>query len=176
MANYHHLYARFLSVHGFDFITHGGAWFDAVIAADTKPPLSRVTGGKEWFMIGYTMVGTRDLKRAIGFYDPIFEEMGVAKAWRDDQVASWGDEDNKANPKFFIGYPFDGEKASVGNGTMTAFLINSTSKIDRLYEIAIDQGGSDEGKPGFRPQYGESFYAAYIRDPDGNKLAFVCYD
>ncbi len=37
-------------------------------------------------------------------------------------------------------------------------------------------GGSDEGGPGFRPQYGEGFYGAYVRDPDGNKLAFVCYD
>lgn len=127
-------------------------------------------------MIGYTMVGTHDLKRSIEFYDRLFDEMEVKKAWRDDQVASWGDEDDEAAPKFFVGYPFDGEEASVGNGVMTAFLVNSTSKIDRLYDIAIDRGGSDEGKPGFRPQYDETFYAAYVRDPDGNKLAFVCYD
>jgi len=37
-------------------------------------------------------------------------------------------------------------------------------------------GGSDEGKPAFRPQYSDTFYAAYVRDPDGNKLAFVCYE
>jgi len=127
-------------------------------------------------MIGYTMVGTHDLKRSIEFYDRLFDEMEVKKAWRDDQVASWGDEDDETAPKFFVGYPFDGEEASVGNGVMTAFLVNSTSKIDRLYDIAIDRGGSDEGKPGFRPQYDEAFYAAYVRDPDGNKLAFVCYD
>jgi len=127
-------------------------------------------------MIGYTMVGTHDLKRSIEFYDRLFDEMEVKKAWRDDQVASWGDEDDQTAPKCFVGYPFDGEEASVGNGVMTAFLVNSTSKIDRLYDIAIDRGGSDEGKPGFRPQYDEAFYAAYVRDPDGNKLAFVCYD
>ncbi|WP_234903155.1 hypothetical protein [Ensifer adhaerens] len=40
----------------------------------------------------------------------------------------------------------------------------------------MEQGGSVEGEPGFRPQYGDGFYAAYVRDPDGNKLAFVCYD
>lgn len=127
-------------------------------------------------MIGYTMVGTRDLERSIEFYDQLFDEMEVKKAWRDDQVASWGDEGDETVAKFFVGYPFDGEKASVGNGVMTAFLVNSTSKIDLLYDIAISRGGSDEGRPGFRPQYDESFYAAYVRDPDGNKLAFVCYD
>jgi catechol 2,3-dioxygenase-like lactoylglutathione lyase family enzyme len=127
-------------------------------------------------MIGYTMVGTRDLKRAIGFYDPLFEEMGIEKIFRDMHVASWGDANDEAAPKFYVGYPFNEKPATVGNGVMTAFLINGRSKIDRLYRIAIDRGGSDEGAPGFRPQYHESFYAAYVRDPDGNKIAFVCYD
>jgi predicted lactoylglutathione lyase len=58
---------------------------------------------------------------------------------------------------------------------MTAFLIDDPRLIDRLYELAMRNGGSDEGKPGYRPQYSEGFYAAYVRDPDGNKLAFVCY-
>lgn len=59
---------------------------------------------------------------------------------------------------------------------MTAFLVESAGLIDRLFEIAMERGGSEEGKPGFRPQYGDGFYAAYARDPDGNKLAFVGYD
>ncbi|MCY1251083.1 hypothetical protein D9M72_648030 [compost metagenome] len=59
---------------------------------------------------------------------------------------------------------------------MTAFLVESAGLIDRLFEIAMERGGSEAGKPGFRPQYGDGFYAAYVRDPDGNKLAFVCYD
>lgn len=118
-------------------------------------------------MIGYTMVGTRDLKRAISFYDPLFEEIGVKKALRDEQVASWGDEADDSVPKFSTGYPFKEEPATVGNGVMTAFLINSTSRIDRFYEIAMDKSGSDEGAPGFRPRYYESFYSAYVRDPDG---------
>ena len=127
-------------------------------------------------MIGYTMVGTRDLKRAISFYDPIFEAMGLDKTWRDNQVASWGDDKDETAPRFFTGYPFDEEPATVGNGSMTAFRLDSTSKIDRLYEIAISKGGSSEGGPAFRPQYHPSFYAAYVRDPDGNKIAFFCYE
>ncbi|NRP69706.1 hypothetical protein ILFOPFJJ_00578 [Ensifer psoraleae] len=59
---------------------------------------------------------------------------------------------------------------------MTALLIESADLINRMFEIAMECGGRDEGKPGFRPQYGDGFYAAYVRDPDGNKLPFVCYD
>ena len=127
-------------------------------------------------MIGYTMVGTRDLDRSLRFYDPLFSELGWDQCWRDEQSASWGDKDNETAPRFFTGYPFDEQQAGVGNGAMTAFLAEGPAMIDRLYEIAMRRGGSDEGGPGFRPHYGEGFYGAYVRDPDGNKLAFVCYD
>lgn len=127
-------------------------------------------------MIGYTMVGTNDLARSLAFYDLIMEGMGLERCWRDDLSASWGKKDDETFPRFFTGYPFDGKAALAGNGGMTAFLIESAAIIDQLYDLAMRNGGSDEGKPGFRPHYGEGFYGAYVRDPDGNKLAFVCYD
>ncbi|MEI2301397.1 VOC family protein [Ensifer sp. MJa1] len=127
-------------------------------------------------MIGYTMVGTTDLRRAERFYDPVMAVIGQERCYCDEQVSSWGRKDNDKAPRFFACYPFDNGTASVGNGAMTAFLVENAGLIDRMFEIAIAGGGSDEGKPGFRPQYGEGFYAAYVRDPDGNKLAFVCYD
>jgi catechol 2,3-dioxygenase-like lactoylglutathione lyase family enzyme len=127
-------------------------------------------------MIGYTTLGTCDLERSCKFYDPIFAEMGQDQCWRDDQVACWGDTREPSKPRFFIAYPFDENIASVGNGSMIAFIIDSAAKIDRIFEIAANNGGRSDGDPGLRPQYGACFYAAYLRDPDGNKLAFVCYD
>ncbi|WP_320202876.1 VOC family protein [Agrobacterium rosae] len=127
-------------------------------------------------MIGYTMVGTTDLDRAVRFYDPVFTEMGLKQCYKDEQTAFWGDKTDVNAPRFATGYPFDGGKAGVGNGTMTAFLIAGSETIDRLHGLAMANGGSDEGAPGLRPDYGEGFYAAYVRDPDGNKIAFVCYD
>ncbi len=58
---------------------------------------------------------------------------------------------------------------------MTAFQCVGIELVDKLYEIAIEKGGRCEGSPGYRPEYGEGFYAAYVRDPDGNKVAFVVY-
>ncbi len=126
-------------------------------------------------MIGYTMVGTRDLDRALAFYDPLFAVMGQERCWQDAQCISWGRKDDETFPRFFAGHPFDGAPATVGNGVMTAFLVDDAATVDRLYALAMAHGGSDEGAPGSRPHYGEGFYGAYVRDPDGNKLAFVCY-
>jgi len=125
--------------------------------------------------IGYTMVGTTDLPRALTFYDPIFAIMGLDQCWRDKRSASWGKSDDEKFPRFFTGYPYDGGKANVGNGAMTAFLC-APELIDQLHALALKNGGVCEGAPGRRPQYGDGFYGAYVRDPDGNKLAFVSYD
>lgn len=126
-------------------------------------------------VIGYTMVGTRDLPRALDFYSGLFAEMGWEVAWQDDSGCSFGNKRQPGVPTFVVCRPFDGQPASVGNGTMTAFRFTSTATVDRLYALALNSGGSSEGEPGYRPQYGKGFYAGYVRDPDGNKLAFVVY-
>ena len=67
--------------------------------------------------------------------------------------------------------PFDGNAATVGNGVMVALEAKDQAQVQRLYDIALANGGTDEGAPGDR---GGGFYAGYFRDPDGNKLnAFV---
>lgn len=124
-------------------------------------------------MISYTMVGTNDLEQSIHFYDPLFVEMGLEQCFRDNNCVSWGKKTDITFPRFFTGYPFDGKKANAGNGVMTAFEFDNSEIIDRLYALALENGGSSEGEPGFRPRYSEDFYAAYVRDPDNNKIAFV---
>ncbi|MBM7067957.1 VOC family protein [Actibacterium sp. 188UL27-1] len=123
------------------------------------------------------MLGTKDLARSKLFYNPLFHMMGLSSCYEDEQVASWGDKKDDTVPRFFSCYPYDGKSASAGNGAMTTFRLASASAVDELYDMAMQCGGHDEGKPGFRPErYGDKFYVAYVRDPDGNKLAFACYD
>ncbi|MFQ6552999.1 VOC family protein [Aestuariibius insulae] len=128
-------------------------------------------------MLGYTILGTKDLGKAKEFYDPLFKRMNLARCYEDALVASLGDENDHTVPRFFVCYPYNERPASAGNGSMTAFRVERASDVDELYEMAIQSGGQDEGKPGFRPEaYGDKFYVAYVRDLDGNKLAFCCYD
>ena len=120
-------------------------------------------------MIGYVTVGTNDLPRAAKFYDAIAAELGVSRMMESPTSIAWGAPGGGAGVGAVA--PFDGNPATVGNGIMVALEAKDTAQVDRLHAIAMANGGSDEGAPGVR---GGSFYAAYFRDPDGNKLnAFV---
>ncbi len=128
-----------------------------------------MTTDEENEMIGYTTLGTNDLARAAKFYDALFAEIGAKRFMEGDRFIAWGV--SPTAPGFGITKPFDGKAASVGNGVMVALIMDSAEKVDRMYQKAIELGGTDEGKPGPR---GEGFYAGYFRDLDGNKLNCFC--
>jgi len=86
-----------------------------------------------------------------------------------DTFIAWGNMGGAAG--IGLTKPFNGEPATVGNGVMVALAAKDQAQVDRLYQLAMSMGAADEGPPGDR---GGGFYAAYFRDPDGNKLnAFV---
>lgn len=121
-------------------------------------------------MIGYVTLGTNDLGRSARFYDAIAAEMGIGRMMEaEGQYIAWGKEGGGAGVA--ATKPFDGKAASVGNGTMVALEAADEAQVRRLHEVALENGGSDEGEPGLR---GGGFYAAYFRDPDGNKLNAYC--
>jgi catechol 2,3-dioxygenase-like lactoylglutathione lyase family enzyme len=120
-------------------------------------------------MIGYVTVGTNDLARSARFYDPIAEELGTGRMMEADGYIAWGTPGGGAG--VCATKPFDGNAASVGNGVMVALEAKDQAQVDRLHALALEHGGSDEGAPGPR---GGGFYAAYFRDPDGNKLNAFC--
>lgn len=120
-------------------------------------------------MIGYVTLGTNDLERAAKFYDAIAAEMGAPRMFEFDSFIAWGTPDGPAGVA--VTKPFDGNDATVGNGVMVALQATDKAQVDRLHAIALANGGTCEGPPGPR---GDTFYAGYFRDPDGNKLnAFV---
>ena len=120
-------------------------------------------------MIGYVTVGTNDLARAAKFYDALAAEMGVPRMMEFDNFIAWGTPGGPAGVA--ATKPFDGQPATVGNGVMVALEAKDKVQVHRLYDIALAHGGTCEGPPGPR---GDTFYAGYFRDPDGNKLnAFV---
>jgi catechol 2,3-dioxygenase-like lactoylglutathione lyase family enzyme len=120
-------------------------------------------------MIGYVTLGTNDLPRAAKFYDAISAELKTPRMMEFDTFIAWGKPGGGAG--IGLTKPFDGNVASVGNGVMVALEASDEAQVQRLYDIALANGGTCEGPPGPR---GEGFYAGYFRDPDGNKLnAFV---
>ena len=119
----------------------------------------------------YLTLGTNDLASATRFYDAALAPLGlVRRATEPDEVGYGRPEDRRC--RVWITRPFDGKAATVGNGSMLALLAQSQQAVRDFHVAALASGGTDEGAPGLRP-YGAAFYAAYVRDPDGNKLSAV---
>jgi len=123
-------------------------------------------------MIAYSTIGVDDMARAIRFYDAAFAALGAVRDTTSETWTGYSRAGDRA--KFFLTRPFDRAAASGGNGAMLAFLGEDRAAIDRFHAEALANGGTCEGPPGVREGMNPVFYAAYVRDCDGNKLcAFV---
>jgi catechol 2,3-dioxygenase-like lactoylglutathione lyase family enzyme len=129
----------------------------------------------------YFCLGTNNLQRAARFYDAALAPLGIHRCDSASEAGSgdmlgWGtyEEGGKKELALWLCQPFNGQAATAGNGSMVALAASSWAQVDAFYTLALLHGGSAEGMPGIRPQYKPDFYAAYVRDPDGNKLAAVC--
>jgi catechol 2,3-dioxygenase-like lactoylglutathione lyase family enzyme len=119
----------------------------------------------------YLTLGTNDLARAARFYDAALTPLGLIRRATEPTEVGYGlPEDSRT--RLWITLPFDGKPATTGNGTMPALSAPSQEAVRDFHAAALANGGTDEGAPGLRP-YGPAFFAAYVRDPDGNKLSAV---
>ena len=117
-------------------------------------------------MIGYVCIGTNDLPRAAKFYDALLAVLGAKRYGETERYIGWGL--SPTDSLLLLIKPLDGKPATAGNGTMVSLLADSKAQVDAIYKTALALGARDEGPAGARS---DDFYAAYFRDPEGNKLA-----
>lgn len=116
--------------------------------------------------LDHVSVGSNDVARAREFYRELFSILGLAIV--EEEPGKFVDfSDGRIN--FSIETPVDGRRASPGNGAHFAFLVGTRAMVDRCFARALALGAQADGAPGRRP-YSENYYAAFIRDLDGNKL------
>lgn len=116
-------------------------------------------------MIGYTTIGTKDLPKALAFYDAVLAGLGgkrVMEMPNGNTLYGFA-----KGAMFGVFNPHDGQPQVCGNGNMIALSADSQDKVKAIHAKALEQGGTDEGAPGVR--FG-AFYGAYFRDLDGNKI------
>ena len=115
-------------------------------------------------MLGYVTLGVGDFETAKAFYDRTLAGLDGKFVMKTGGGQLYG---NGAGPLLGITRPFDGRPAGHGNGTMVALAAPSRAVVEQVYRDALAAGGADEGAPGIRTG---TFYGAYFRDPDGNKI------
>ena len=117
-------------------------------------------------MIGYATIGTNDLERAKVFYDAVLAPLGGRRTFANgERMQFYGSKDTPG--MIAVSKPYDEQPASVGNGSMFGLPAASTEQVDAVHSAAIAAGAICDGPPGQRMP---TFYGAYFRDPDGNKI------
>lgn len=128
-------------------------------------------------MLSYIRVGANDIPLSGRFYAAILTPLGYLKKEVPNGVEFTFPDAPGRSPgpaAVYVAKPYDGKEASVGNGSMTAFQAETQEMVRSLHAAGLEAGGSDEGAPGFRPDYSAHFYVGYLRDPLGNKVAIFC--
>ena len=120
-------------------------------------------------MIGYVMVGTNNLDKAIIFYDEVLKIINLTRKDTDDVCAGYTQNNGDGSIEFYVTKPANKKTATFGNGTQVSFLVSSREIVDKFHEIALKAGGTSEGSGGERPE-GSGVYYSYIRDLDGNEI------
>jgi catechol 2,3-dioxygenase-like lactoylglutathione lyase family enzyme len=127
-------------------------------------------------VFSHIFIGVKDFERGVDFYTKLMGILGNTLRFRDRKRpwAGWQSHP-EPRPLFLIGVPHDGNAHDAGNGQMVAFAVEHRAAVDNAYRLALESGASSAGSPGVRPEYHEHYYAAYLKDPDGNKLCIVCH-
>jgi catechol 2,3-dioxygenase-like lactoylglutathione lyase family enzyme len=117
-------------------------------------------------IISHISIGTNNFERAVEFYDNVLSTLGCKQIMQHPGAVAYGRE----FPEFWVQTPINGHVATIGNGSHIGFVANSKEQVHEFHAAALKSGGTDDGAPGPRPDYGEAYYGCFIRDLDGNKI------
>ncbi|MES0864479.1 VOC family protein [Ruegeria sp. SCPT10] len=123
--------------------------------------------------LNYVMIGSNDVAKARKFYDTTMAGIGgkVVAEYMPYAVCY----QLRDGGRIWVSLPNDQKTAKPGNGNMVGLMCESEDEVRKVHAIAMANGGTNEGDPGPRPQYGPDFFGAYARDLDGNKMSFVYF-
>lgn len=121
--------------------------------------------------LSHVSIGTNDFPRARAFYDAVLATLQITCLVDTEDGSGYG----RQFPEFWVGFPFDGGDASAGNGVHVCFNAHSAQEVQAFHARALELGAQDEGRPGLRREYGDNYYAAFVRDLEGNRIEAVCF-
>ncbi len=123
-------------------------------------------------MIDHVSIAVRDLGKAQSFYSAVLAPLGLAKLgeWPDVNIGF-----GKKYPEFWLNKRSEMEEVAQDSGAHICLRAPDPAAVDAFHAAALKAGGTSDGAPGLRPQYHASYYAAFIRDADGNRIEAVTF-
>ena len=122
-------------------------------------------------MIDHVSVGVSDLERAARFYEQALAPLGLSRLVTRSATIGFG----KAYPEFWINLRADMAPVPRDSGAHVCLRAKSTGEVDAFHAAALHAGGNSDGPPGLRPHDRVRYYAAFIIDPDGNRIEAVTF-
>jgi catechol 2,3-dioxygenase-like lactoylglutathione lyase family enzyme len=120
-------------------------------------------------MLDHASITTTDLERAQRFYDAVMSALGYRRVYSNQRGIGYGE---RGGPGAYISV-FLGEKV-MADRRHWAFRAPTRAAVRAFHAAALATGGRDDGPPGLRPEYDPTYYAAFVLDPDGNRIEAVC--
>ncbi len=121
-------------------------------------------------MIDHISIGVRDLTASSDFYETLLGTIGMQKITEHGDTAGFG----KKYPEFWLNHRLE-RQPQPDNGNHVCIRVESVDAVEAFYAKALELGAGDDGGPGLRPEYHESYYAAFVVDSDGNKIEVVTF-
>ena len=122
-------------------------------------------------MIDHISVGVSDLERSARFYEVTLAPLGLSRLVTRPATVGFG----KSYPEFWINLRAGMSPIPPESGSHICLRAKSPGEVDAFHAAALNAGGSDDGAPGLRPHDRVRYYAAFIRDPDGNRIEAVTF-
>jgi catechol 2,3-dioxygenase-like lactoylglutathione lyase family enzyme len=127
--------------------------------------------GREQGMIDHISVGVSDLDRAARFYEATLSALGLTRLVTRPRAVGFG----KAYPEFWINLREGMTRVAAESGVHICLRAKTTAEIDAFHAAALSAGGASDGAPGIRPHDRVRYYAAFVTDPDGNRIEAVTF-
>lgn len=154
------------------FVDREGAIVDGVLYAQLASQERRepADGSRGVFMLDHTSIGVSEFARSRAFYDAALAPLGYVCVWSDTEAAGYG---LAGRDDAFAIKRTAAPDAVSSNCSHVAFVATSQAMVAAFHAAAMSHGAADEGAPALCPEYGDGYFAAFVRDPDGYRLEAV---
>jgi catechol 2,3-dioxygenase-like lactoylglutathione lyase family enzyme len=122
-------------------------------------------------MIDHISVGVSNLDRSARFYEATLAALGLTRVVTRPRTVGFG----KAYPEFWINLREGMGRVPPESGVHICLRARTTAEVDAFHAAALSAGGASDGAPGIRPHDRVRYYAAFVVDPDGNRIEAVTF-